>query len=93
MMEAGARGRVYNVCSGRAWRMRELLDELLRLATVPIEVAIDPARFRPVDGLVVQGDPSRIQDDLGWSPRIRVEQSLRDTLDDWRARVAADVSA
>lgn len=90
IMDGGSSGRAYNVCSGRAWRIRDLLDELLNLATVPIDVAIDPARFRPVDELIVQGDAGRAKTELGWTPRIRVEETLRDTLDYWRQRVSVE---
>jgi GDP-4-dehydro-6-deoxy-D-mannose reductase len=89
VMAAAPRGRPYNVCSGRAWRIRDLLDELLHLAQTRVTVEIDQARLRPNDIPVVQGDATRIRAELGWAPRIRVEQTLRDTLDYWRAQVAA----
>src|SRR5690606_28032589 len=87
IMNRGSTGRAYNVCSGRAWRVGDLLDELLHLTSARIDISIDPQRLRPVDGPIVQGDAARIQSELGWTPRIRVEQSLRDTLDYWRDRV------
>lgn len=89
IMDGGTTGRAYNVCSGRAWRIRDLLDELLNLSTVPIAVEIDPARFRPVDVPVVQGDSTRLTTELGWRARIGVEETLRDTLNWWRDEVAA----
>jgi GDP-4-dehydro-6-deoxy-D-mannose reductase len=35
------------------------------------------------------GDPTRLREATGWEPSIPLERSLRDLLDDWRARVAA----
>jgi GDP-4-dehydro-6-deoxy-D-mannose reductase len=90
IMDRGLTGQAYNVCSGRAWRIRDLLDELLQLATVSIAVEIDPARFRPVDVPVVQGDSSRVRAEVGWTPHIEIEQTLRDTLDEWRASVRSE---
>lgn len=90
IMERGECGRAYNVCSGRAWRMRDLLDELLRMATTSIGVETDPARHRPVDVPVVQGDATRLRTELGWTPRIAVEDTLRATLDYWRHEVATE---
>ena len=89
IMAAAPRGRPYNICSGRAWRIRDLLDELLHLTPTPVKVEVDEARLRPNDTPVVQGDATRIRAELGWAPKIRVEQTLRDTLDYWRAQVAA----
>jgi GDP-4-dehydro-6-deoxy-D-mannose reductase len=77
-------GRPYNICSGRAWRIGDLLDELLQLARVSMEVVVDDERIRPSDVVVLQGDATRIRSELGWAPHIPVEQTLRDTLDWWR---------
>ena len=52
---AASRARPYNVCSGRAYSMRELLDVLLSLARVRVRIEIDPARLRPSDNPVVLG--------------------------------------
>jgi GDP-4-dehydro-6-deoxy-D-mannose reductase len=87
LMAAAPAGRPYNICSGRAWKVGDLLDELLHAARVPIRVVPDPDLLRPVDVPVVQGDASRIRAEVGWAPRIPVEQTLSDTLEWWRSRV------
>jgi GDP-4-dehydro-6-deoxy-D-mannose reductase len=89
LMEGGIPGRPYNVCSGRAWRIGDLLDAMLRAARTPIAVEVDAAQFRPNDTPVVQGDATRIRDELGWAPTIPVEQTLIDTLNWWRGRTTA----
>ena len=87
MMARAPAGRPFNICSGRAWKVRDLLDELLHVARIPIRVTVDEARLRPVDVAVVQGDASRIRSELGWAPKIPVEQTLSDTLEWWRGRI------
>ena len=84
MMQDAPAGRPFNICSGRAWHIGDLLDELLHLARVPITVRLDAERLRPSDVPVLQGDATRIRSELGWVPRIRVEQMLSDTLEWWR---------
>jgi GDP-4-dehydro-6-deoxy-D-mannose reductase len=86
-VEAAPRGRAYNVCSGRAWRIGDLLDELLHLSPSEITVETDPARIRPNDVPVLQGNAARARAELGWTPHIPIEQTLRDTLEYWRGRV------
>jgi GDP-4-dehydro-6-deoxy-D-mannose reductase len=86
--ERGTPGRAYNVCSGRAVAIRDLLDRLLARARAPIRIRIDPARYRPNDVPLVVGDPRRIHDELGWTPEIPLEQSLDDLLEYWRSRGA-----
>jgi GDP-4-dehydro-6-deoxy-D-mannose reductase len=90
VMDGGQAGTAYNVCSGRAWRIRDLLEELTQLSTVTVTLETDPSKFRPIDVPVVQGDPSRLRNELGWVPKIAVERTLEDTLDDWRERVQSE---
>jgi GDP-4-dehydro-6-deoxy-D-mannose reductase len=84
----GEPGEVYNVCSGRVWTIQEVLDFLLAEARVrPIAVKEDPARLRPSDVPVLQGDAAKLTRAVGWKPEIPFERTLRDVLDYWRARV------
>lgn len=89
LMAAAPSGRPFNICSGRAWKVGDLLDELLHVARVPIRVVQDETLLRPIDVPVVQGDASRIRSELGWAPRIPVERMLSDTLEWWRAETRA----
>jgi GDP-4-dehydro-6-deoxy-D-mannose reductase len=88
-MGHGQPGRVYNVCSGRAYRVGHVLDMLVSRSRVPVEVRVDPARLRPNDTPRVLGDPRRIHDETGWTASIPLERTLDDVLDDWRGRLAA----
>lgn len=85
ILEHGEPGRAYNVCSGRAIAIRDLLNRMLERARVPIPVRVDPARYRPNDVPLLVGDPSRISRELGWTPMIPFDQTLDDLLDYWRA--------
>ena len=76
----------HNVCSGQAHSVQCLLDTLLSYSAVPIEVRQDPARMRPSDVPRRVGDASRLRAHTGWTPQIPFEQSLLDTLNDWRVR-------
>jgi len=78
-------GEVYNLCSGKAWSIREVLDHLLGLTRTKIEVRQDPARLRPSDVPVLLGDHSKFTQATGWKPTIPFEQTLSDMLDYWRA--------
>ena len=89
ILERGTPGRPYNVCTGRPVRMRDLLDAMLGRARAPIEIVVDPARYRPNDLPVVQGDPGRLRSELGWMPTIPLEQTIDDLLQYWRERVRA----
>jgi GDP-4-dehydro-6-deoxy-D-mannose reductase len=78
----------YNVCTGRARTMRDLLDILLSLSRVRVQVEVDPSRLRPSDNPVIVGSHARLTRDTGWTPQIPIEQTLADLLDHWRRGAA-----
>jgi GDP-4-dehydro-6-deoxy-D-mannose reductase len=85
ILERGQPGRPYNVCSGRAISIRELLERMIARARVPVEVKVDPERYRPNDTPLVLGNPSRLRDELGWTAEIPIERTLDDLLEYWRS--------
>lgn len=89
LMERGTPGAVYNVCSGVAPAVSEVLDILLGLSDADIRIERDPARQRPSDVPLLIGDNSLIREEIGWEPAIELEQTLEDTLDYWRQRVSS----
>jgi GDP-4-dehydro-6-deoxy-D-mannose reductase len=90
LMSRGHSGSIYNVASGLARSMRELLDALLARSTVRIRVDLDPARMRPHDIPVLVGDASKLRATTGWEPKISFDQMIDDLLDYWRAQAARD---
>lgn len=88
-VERGTPGVTYNVCSGVAVPIRDLVDRLVAFADRPIRVTIDPDRFRPSDVPVIYGDSSRLRAGTGWSPIHPLDEALEATLHWWRARVTA----
>ena len=84
---SGTTGAVYNICSGTAHTVGDLLEQLLRLSTASIDVRQDPARMRPSDNPVVLGDHARVTADTGWTPSIPMAQTLADLLAWWRSKI------
>tara|TARA_B100000678_G_scaffold284867_1_gene287094 strand:- start:81 stop:1043 length:963 start_codon:yes stop_codon:yes gene_type:complete len=82
-------GEVYNVASGKAYRIKEVLKILLDNSEQDIEVVEDPERLRPSDVPLLLGDNSRFCKATGWSPEIPFEQTAKDLLDYWRERTPA----
>ncbi|MCS7253976.1 MAG: GDP-mannose 4,6-dehydratase [Armatimonadetes bacterium] len=82
-------GEVYNICSGKAHSIREVLEMLINMAKVRAEVRQDPARMRPSDVPVLVGDNTKFREQTGWLPEIPYEQTLLDMLNYWRERIRA----
>jgi GDP-4-dehydro-6-deoxy-D-mannose reductase len=79
-------GEVYNVCSGTAPRMSEILDIVRQQGHTSVTVQVDPSRLRPVDEPILLGDNSKLRAATGWEPRIGMEQIVAELLDYWRTR-------
>ena len=87
LVERGEPGEVYNLCSGKSWPIQRVLDFLLEHSEVKkIEVRTDPARLRPSDVMVLEGDPSKVEKATGWRVEIPFERTLTDLLAYWRQR-------
>ncbi|MGH9185654.1 MAG: GDP-mannose 4,6-dehydratase [Acidimicrobiales bacterium] len=85
----GEPGAAYNVCSGRDVAVSEVAEQLLALADRPLRLEVDPALLRPVDVPVMRGDNRRLRAATGWTPSIKLPETLAVVLADWRARVRA----
>lgn len=89
LVERGRSGDVYNICSGHAVAVREILRELITIARVPVEIRDDPDLMRTSDTPVLYGDPTKIRAQTGWQPRYALSETLRDIYADACERVAA----
>ena len=80
-------GEVYNICSGKAYSIQEVLDRLIELSGVQVKVETDPSRLRPSDVPVLLGDYTKFKKATGWEPEIPYDKTLADMLEYWRETV------
>jgi GDP-4-dehydro-6-deoxy-D-mannose reductase len=76
---------IFNVGTGRAVAIAEILDTLIALARIPVRTELDPSRVRGGEPTRIALDATRFRQKTDWSPRVALADSLRDTLDHWRA--------
>lgn len=88
----GEAGEIYNIASGRAIAIEEILKTLLSLTELEIEVTTDPAKARPSDTPVVVGDSSKFITRTGWKPGATpLSSTLSELLDWWRDQPQPDI--
>ncbi|MDQ3987079.1 MAG: GDP-mannose 4,6-dehydratase [Actinomycetota bacterium] len=92
-MEQGVPGEVYNVATGEARPLGDALHILLRRASVEMRVEVDPAKLRPADPPLLEGSARKLHRLTGWVPRHRLEDTLAEVLDHWRATVRSGSEA
>lgn len=86
-------GEVYNLGSGRAVSIRDVLDFFLAKSRVPLRVVTEEVRMRPLDVPVSVCDATKFRSRTGWQPQISLEQTLADILEYWRRQVAGTRSS
>ena len=77
----GARGEIFNVCSGRAVSIREVLEIVSQLSGHSFEVRVNDAFVRANDVRVLLGSAAKLEALIGNVPRISLEETIRWMLD------------
>jgi GDP-4-dehydro-6-deoxy-D-mannose reductase len=80
-------GGAFNVASGRAVTVRDLIELLRGASRLPVRHEVDPARLRAHDVPEVRGSAARLREATGWRPEIPLERTVADALEDWRERL------
>ncbi len=73
---AEGESEIFNVCSGNAKKLADVAAELAR--QMGIQAAFEPqaSRIRPAEPLRMEGDSSKLQKALNWSPQATDSESL-----------------
>jgi GDP-4-dehydro-6-deoxy-D-mannose reductase len=74
-MNKGIKGEVYNIGSGVGVKMSEVVDKLASLANIEVKIIEDQKLLRPHDLPKVIANNDKIKQ-LGWQPKITLDESL-----------------
>lgn len=87
LLDKGEAGELYNVGSGKAVTIQSILDIILSQTKAPIDVQIDPTRFRPVDVPLIEADIGKLVQATSWKQEIDITDTIQETLEYWRESV------
>lgn len=87
LMKNGVKGQTYNVGSGKAIAISDILDMIISKSSVDIQVEVDPSKLRPVDVPIIEANISKLKECTGWNTTIELDQTINDTLNYWRKTV------
>jgi GDP-4-dehydro-6-deoxy-D-mannose reductase len=88
--ESLTRRSVFNVASGRSRRVADLLAAMVHASTLPVEVEVDPTRFRLAEIPRVVGDAAALRRSFGWTPKRSVDELIGGLLTYWRTRISSE---
>jgi GDP-4-dehydro-6-deoxy-D-mannose reductase len=77
----GATGEVYNIGSGKAYKIADILKKLLSFSKAKIKVEVDTKLFRQGEIEKIYCDASKFQKATGWQVKIPIDTSLFDTIE------------
>ena len=80
-------GGAFNVASGSAVTVQELVELVRAASRLPVRHEVDPSRLRAHDVPEVRGSAARLREATGWQPEIPLEQTVADALQHWRERL------
>lgn len=86
LLEKGNPGEPVNICTGKAYKIQEILDMLVEISGTNAKVISDPALFRVADEPLLLGDDTKIKA-LGFVPKYTMYQTLEDVFADWMSRI------
>lgn len=78
IVESDNCNQIYNVGSGNAYSLEDMLTYIIGLSNQHIEIEVDQNRIRPTDQPVICCDRSLIGKELGWEPQYNVYDALKE---------------
>ncbi len=79
LVDRGASGEIYNVCSGRGVSIPETIDALKDILGMP-DVPLAPRDESVKEGISRQSGANRKMREIGWSPSFDIRKSLETIL-------------
>lgn len=83
LLELGESGETYNICSGVETKLQDAVEKLADIAGMSVDFEIDPQRLRPFEQMRVKGCGMKIANQIGWKPKVSIEDTLKSVFDYW----------
>jgi GDP-6-deoxy-D-talose 4-dehydrogenase len=78
LLHSSFQSDVINICSGRVYSLRQILQMMADIAGYTIDISVNPAFVRTNDIPVLSGDPSYLKEVTGFSPEIIMQDTLKE---------------
>lgn len=87
LAEKGKAGEVYNASGGKAYLIKDILDEIIKITGIKVKIEVDPKLVRPTDEPIIFGDSTKLKNDTNWKQSVAIEKTLKDMVEFWRAKL------
>jgi GDP-4-dehydro-6-deoxy-D-mannose reductase len=86
LLEYGKPGMAVNICTGKAYKISDILDMLIDISGLKVDIIEDRSLLRASDEPLLLGDHRKIAA-LGFQPSYTIYETLRGVYEDWLKRV------
>jgi GDP-4-dehydro-6-deoxy-D-mannose reductase len=86
LLTKGEKGDTYNVCSGKGWSLKEIIDIISNILDIKVNIRTDPRLLRPSDNKIIIGSNEKLKIKLQWQAQYTIEQSLKDMIRYWEEK-------
>ncbi|GGI46256.1 dTDP-glucose 4,6-dehydratase [Paenibacillus marchantiophytorum] len=87
LLTNGVSGETYNISSGKATSIRDIIDMLFKEASInEYDIIIDPLKVRDNDIPIRVGDSDKLRALSGWAPKYKIEQTIADIFHYWKEK-------
>lgn len=80
LLTEGEVGKVYNVCSGKGVKLKEIIEIISNELKIKPKINVDENRIRPTDNLVIIGDNTLLKNQFNWTPKYTLNKTLQDMI-------------
>jgi GDP-4-dehydro-6-deoxy-D-mannose reductase len=84
LLARGDPGEAYNVASGHAISIGQIVRWLVSFASRPIRLSVQQDRIRPDEARVIYGSSRKLHSTTGWKLSCQFQDTLRDLFGYWR---------
>jgi GDP-4-dehydro-6-deoxy-D-mannose reductase len=87
LLTMGEKGEVYNVCSGKGWSLKEIIDKICAILEISVHIFPDAGLFRPDDNRAIIGSNEKLKNAVQWTPKHSLEKTLHEMIKYWQEQL------
>jgi len=87
LLTIGEKGDIYNVCSGKGWSLKEIIDMISRILEIEVRIKVNADLFRPDDNKIIIGSNEKLKYKMKWETKYTLERSLKDMIKYWEEQI------
>ncbi len=86
LLTMGKKGEVYNVCNGKGWTLKDIIEKICDALDIDVEIVPNPGLFRPDDNRAIVGSNEKLRNAVKWAPKYTLEDTLNKMIQYWKTQ-------